>query len=296
MMNAVFTIDVEDWFHILDVDSAPCTAEWHRMPSRVERNFCSLLDLLSEAGAECTCFFLGWIAEHYPQLVIEARQRGHEIASHSYEHRLVYSMTPRQFRADALKAREVIEQIAGTSVRGYRAPGFSVTEATPWFHDELLATGYAYDASVFPAARGHGGMKHAGKLPQIRAKSDDGHELVEFPQSVVTILGSAVCLFGGGYLRLAPWPVIRAMGNRVLDHGGPLIFYIHPRDIDPDQPRLAMPLYRRFKTYVNLDSTEEKLRLVLHHFQMMSFETLIERSHSQVPDGPRAQPVTVGET
>jgi polysaccharide deacetylase family protein (PEP-CTERM system associated) len=295
-MKSVFTIDVEDWFHILDIDSSPSMAEWDFMPSRVETNFLRLLDLLSESGGQCTCFFLGWVANKYPQLVKEARKRGHEIASHGYEHRLVYSMTATEFREDILKARDIIEQIAGINVLGYRAPGFSVTKATPWFYDELLAGGYSYDASVFPATRGHGGMKDAYRLPQVVATTNDGRTLIEFPQSVVSLLGRHVCFFGGGYLRLAPCSIIRAMGKRVADQGGPLIFYIHPRDIDPYQPRLAMSAGRRFKAYVNLRSTEEKLRFVLRHFSMMSFQALLAGERAAIPDIPVTRSAAVGRT
>jgi polysaccharide deacetylase family protein (PEP-CTERM system associated) len=295
-MKSVFTIDVEDWFHILDIDSSPSMAEWDFMPSRVETNFLRLLDLLSESGGQCTCFFLGWVANKYPQLVKEARKRGHEIASHGYEHRLVYSMTATEFREDILKARDIIEQIAGINVLGYRAPGFSVTKATPWFYDELLAGGYSYDASVFPATRGHGGMKDAYRLPQAVATTNDGRTLIEFPQSVVSLLGRRVCFFGGGYLRLAPCSIIRAMGKRVADQGGPLIFYIHPRDIDPYQPRLAMSAGRRFKAYVNLRSTEEKLRFVLRHFSMMSFQALLAGERAAIPDIPVTRSAAVGRT
>jgi polysaccharide deacetylase family protein (PEP-CTERM system associated) len=274
-MTTVFSVDVEDWFHILNVQG-PDMSMWATLPSRVECNFMRMLDLMSESNARSTCFFLGWIAERYPHLVREAQKRGHEIASHGYAHRLVYLMSASDFRADALRAREVIEQTAGTPVLGYRAPGFSVTEKTPWFYDELLAAGYSYDASVFPAVRGHGGMKSARRAPhRITTAANQERSLIEFPQSVVEVLGKRLCFFGGGYLRLTPWPVIRAMGSRALRHSSPLIFYIHPRDIDPDQPRLPMSASRRFKTYVNLKSTESKLRSVLRHFPTTSFEAFL---------------------
>ena len=155
--QCIFSVDVEDWFHILDVPRAPDVASWSGLPSRVEANFRRLLDLFSAQGRYVTCFFLGWIAERFPHLVREAVARGHEIASHGYAHRLAYRMTRSEFRADALRSRLLLEDISGTPVIGYRAAGFSSTEATPWFFAELSASGYLYDSSVFPARRGHGG-------------------------------------------------------------------------------------------------------------------------------------------
>lgn len=292
--KSIFSVDVEDWFHILDVQ-APDISEWSALPSRVERNFMRLLDLMSDSDARSTCFFLGWIAERYPHLVREAQQRGHEIASHSYAHRLVYTMSSHEFRTDALRARTIIEQIAGTAVRGYRAPGFSVTDRTPWFYEELLAAGYIYDASVFPAGRGHGGMRSAPRMPHVISSATSGLSLVELPQSVVDVLGKGVCLFGGGYLRVTPWPVIRSMGSRLLRQGSPLIFYVHPRDIDPDQPRLPMSPSRKFKSYVNLKSTDSKLRALLQHFSTTSFEELLNQSVlSATPTGPTTKVIMAG--
>src|SRR5882672_782469 len=158
-MQSIFSIDVEDWYHILDVPSAPAMSEWDGLPARVETNFLRMLDLLGETGSHATCFFIGHIAQRFPHLVREAKARGHEIASHSYAHQLVYTMTPAEFLEDASRSRKVLEDISGGSVQGFRASGFSVTEGTPWFFEKLVEAGYAYDSSTFPAARGHGGMK-----------------------------------------------------------------------------------------------------------------------------------------
>ncbi len=180
--ESVFSVDVEDWFHILDIPSAPPIAEWDSLPSRVESNFRRLLDIFSRKRVRVTCFFLGWIAERYPHLVKEAASRGHEIASHGYAHRLVYEMTAGEFREDALRSRLLLEDIGGRPVRGYRSAGFSTTERTPWFFEELAAAGYSYDSSVFPVRHGHGGMHGAPRTPHVDTSGQSG--IVEFPISV----------------------------------------------------------------------------------------------------------------
>ncbi|UCE86575.1 MAG: polysaccharide deacetylase family protein [Deltaproteobacteria bacterium] len=269
-MSCILSIDVEDWFHILDVDSTPDLAHWEELPSRVERNFTRLLDLLDAKRVPATCFFLGWVADRFPHLVLEADRRGHEIASHGYAHTLVYRMTPEAFYQDARRARELLEKIVGRPVAGYRAPGFSVTEQTPWFFQKLHEAGYRYSSSVFPAARGHGGLR-ANRLEPY-AVACDGAAITEVPITVRRVLGKRICFFGGGYLRLFPYRVIRDMTRSLLAEGRPVVFYVHPREIDPDQPRLAMGPARRFKSYVNLRTTEDKLRRLLDEFEFTTFE------------------------
>ena len=165
MQNFIFSVDVEDWFHILDVPSAPPLTEWSRLPSHVEKNFSCLLDLFSEHKVQVTCFVLGWVGEKFPHLVKEAVARGHEIASHGYAHRLVYEQSRDEFLEDVRRARLLLEDVAGTAVVGYRAPGFSTTTETPWFFDALAEAGYEYDSSIFPAPRGHGGIPEGRRDP-----------------------------------------------------------------------------------------------------------------------------------
>lgn len=270
--KVVLTIDVEDWFHILDLPESPDLSQLERLPSRVERNFRKLLALMDERNAKATCFFLGWVAERYPHLVREAVASGHEIASHGFTHTLVYSMSPKEFHQDALRTRLLLEDISGKAVYGFRAPGFSVTPAIPWFFQELEAAGYRYDSSVFPAARGHGGWKDAKTYPHLSLGTE---ALIEFPITTVTILGRRLCAFGGGYLRLLPAWLVVYVGRTVLESGGPLIFYVHPREIDPEHPRLPMGLRRRFKSYVNLDTTARKLQRLLSEFELTSFQQLL---------------------
>jgi len=271
--KSVFTVDVEDWFHILDIPSSPPAAQWAFLPSRVEKNFFRLLDLFSEKRVHVTCFFLGWIADHFPHLVQEAVRRGHEVASHGYAHRLVNTMRRQEFREDAVRAKKLLEDIGGRPVLGYRAPGFSLTRETSWLFDELIAAGYLYDSSLFPAPRGHGGDPSFSRTPAVWG--DSNRSLVEFPITVTDWGGRAVCLFGGGYLRFFPYSVIRREANKVLSTGQPVIFYVHPREIDPTHPRLPMNAYRHFKSYFNLNSTLPKVLRILDDFRFSTFRDLL---------------------
>jgi polysaccharide deacetylase family protein (PEP-CTERM system associated) len=271
--RSIFSVDVEDWFHILDLPSTPPLSAWPALPSRVESNFFRLLDLFSAHRAHVTCFFLGWVGERFPDLVREAAARGHEIASHGYAHRLVYEMTRREFVEDATHARRLLEDIAGCPVIGYRSAGFSVTAETQWFFDALAESGYLYDSSVFPAPRGHGGLRRSRREPHRLVTGNSS--ILEFPISVADLAGKAICFFGGGYLRIFPYALIRRMGRRVLAEGRPVIFYIHPREIDPGHPRLPMSLPRRFKSYVNLKSTEDKVTRILRDFPLTTFRDFV---------------------
>ncbi len=272
--GSILSIDVEDWFHILEIPGAPDFASWASLPSRVEANTNRLFDLLDQYGVKATCFFLGWIGEHYPRLVKEAVARGHEVASHGYAHRLVYRLSRQEFVEDALRTRRLLEDLAGCPVNGYRGAGFSVTESVDWFFDGLAEAGYVYDSSVFPAACGHGGIQAHRREPH--AVVCNSGRILEFPITVADVFGKRVCFFGGGYLRLFPYPLVRRMARRVLAEGRPVIYYVHPREIDSAAPRLPMPLARRFKSYVNIRTTEAKLKRLMGEFSPITFRDYIQ--------------------
>lgn len=245
--KSVFSIDVEDWFHILDTPGSPPLAEWDALPSRLEKSLLALLDILSERRVRATCFFLGWVGTRYPDLVIEAKRQGHEIGPYGYAHPLAYQMTARQFLEDARKSKAVLEDLIGAPVIGYRAHGGpSIREYGP--HPILTPSG-----SVF-----------------------------EFPVTVVDLLGIPFCIFGGGYLRITPYFIIRRMARRVLAEGRPVVYYIHPRDLDPSQPRLPMGPLRRFKSYVNLDGTHRKIARITEDAEFTTF--------AEYPAGSGGQP------
>ena len=273
MSACVFTVDVEDWFHILDVPSTPPLEQWPGLQSDVERNTRRMLDLFREKQVKCTLFFLAWVAERWPHLVREALADGHEVASHGYAHELVYTIPRERFAADIRKAKDIIEQAGGSKVLGYRCPGFSVTVETPWFFDEVRAAGYVYDSSVFPGSRGHGGLPNAKPVPHM---VHTGHgDLVEFPISLGSMLGKPMYFFGGGYLRFFPFALIRNRVKAVLAEDRPVLFYLHPREIDPAQPRLPMSAKRNFMTYVGMKTTEPKMRRLFDEFKFTRFVDLL---------------------
>lgn len=272
--RAIFSIDVEDWFHILDTPATPDISQWDSMDLTVEKNFIKLLDIIQEKDIKVSCFFLGWIAQKKPDLVKEALNRGHEIGSHGYSHTLVYKMDQNEFYQDVKKSKDVLEDITGSEISGYRAPGWSVTEDTPWYFDSLIKAGFKYSSSIFPANRAHGGMKSGSLVPY--AVNRDGGQIIEFPMTMAKQFGKPVCFFGGGYLRLFPYFLIKRKAYQVLKENRPLIFYTHPREIDPDHPRLNMNLKRTFKSYVNLKSTRGKITRILDDFQFMTFQQYID--------------------
>jgi polysaccharide deacetylase family protein (PEP-CTERM system associated) len=274
-VQSIFSIDVEDWFNLSGTGLEPPPSEWDRLESRLERNLHGLLELLAESGSTATCFVIGYFAKRFPHLVREAVAAGHEIASHGYFHRLVYELSPTEFYDDALTTRKLLEDISGHPVRGFRAPAFSVTERTPWFFDKLMEAGYRYDSSVFPAPHQTGGLPSDRFAPH--GINTSAGMLLEFPITVVRVCGNPMCFFGGGYLRLFPYGLIRTMGRRALSEDRPIVFYIHPREIDPDQPRMPLSRRRKFTCYVNLRSTRGKIQRILRDFTVTSFDRYISQ-------------------
>ena len=276
-MLSCLTIDVEDWFHILDSPAVPLINSWESLESRVERNVEKLLQLLDSQSVKATFFWLGWIAERQKNLVRRCMEAGHEIASHGYAHVLAYEVGPDGFKEDILRAKNIIEDITGEPVRGFRAPGFGITKKAPWAFDIISESGYQYDSSVFPAEHGHGGLSDS-PLGLYFIETHKGH-LLEIPMSIIEIFRYRTSLFGGGYLRLANKPMIKWGIDRLRSAGQPLIVYIHPREIDPEHPRLPLSLLRQFKCYVNLKSTMPKLKWLC---KQNSFCTLLEMVESYI--------------
>lgn len=268
------TVDVEDWFHILDSPAVPGLERWAFLESRVERNLEKLLLLLDRFSVKVTFFWLGWVAERNIKLVRMCRQAGHEIASHGYAHVLAYKVGPNAFKYDILRAKIILEDIIGEPVRGFRAPGFGITTKAPWAFDIIEETGYQYDSSVFPASHGHGGISDS-PLGIYFIETHKGH-LLEVPMSIVQILGRKTSLFGGGYLRLANKLMIKWGINKLKTTGQPLIVYIHPREIDPDHPRLPLSLKRRFKSYINLKTTLPKLEWLCKNYSFCTILDMVE--------------------
>ncbi len=286
MRSCVFSIDVEDWFHILDLPSTPKLEEWSALQSDVAKNTRRMLAIFRQHDVRCTLFFLGWVAERWPGLVKEAAADGHEIASHGYAHELVYTISEQAFFDDIRKAKDLIEQASGVQVKGYRCPGFSVTEGMPWFFDRVREAGYLYDSSVWPGSRGHGGLPGAMELPHIITTKHG--DLTEFPISLVRTLRRQMYFFGGGYLRFFPYPLIKRKVEQVLAEDRAVVFYLHPREIDPQQPRLPMGAKRRFMTYVGLRTTEDKMHTLFRDFTFTTFADLL-----QAPTAHRGGPAGI---
>jgi len=276
-----FSCELEDWFHILGSDKVPRIDQWSALPLCAERNIERLLELLEANEARGTFFCLGWMAERMPHVVRRCQQAGHEIGSHGYAHVLAYEAGPRGFLEDIARAKKVLEDLTGEEVVGFRAPGFSIKEDNRWVFDVVAEAGYRYDASVFPTSHGHGGLRDVALSPYQEGA------LVEIPMSAVSILGRRTCFFGGGYLRLAPLPLIRWGVNQLQRAGRPLIVYIHPREIDPSHPRLPLPLLRRFKCYVNLNSTMPKLKWLCEHYRFTTMKTIAAQVMPGMKEKPR---------
>jgi polysaccharide deacetylase family protein (PEP-CTERM system associated) len=228
------------------------------------------MGLLEASGSNATFFVLGWVAKTYPNLVREIASRGFDVASHGYGHVLVHQLSPDEFREDLKRSMGAIGEATGQAVKGYRAAGFSITPAVPWAFDILAEEGIEYDASIFPGRHGHGGYPIENRSPFL-LETRQGHSLMEFPVAAVDIAGKCLSFGGGGYFRLLPGWMTRRLVQRMNGKDIPATLYLHPREIDPDQPRLMdLPPIRRFKYYVNLSSTERKLRALLQKFHFTS--------------------------
>jgi polysaccharide deacetylase family protein (PEP-CTERM system associated) len=270
-LNA-FCVDLEEWFHICGVStdySDPAT--WNRAPSYVVRDTEVLMRLLDETGSRGTFMTVGWIAERHPELIRRLADAGHEIGCHSYYHRLVYSLTPEQFDEDTGRCVTLLRELSGQPVRVFRAPGFSMKRECFWAYPILRKHGIDVDASIVPAKRDHGGVAGFTRDPfLLHTVAGDVRCM---PVSVMKLAGRTVPFSGGGYLRLFPQSLIHAGYRQNHRQGRPAMAYIHPREINPTQPRLKLPRLKYFKYYVNLRSTEDKLRRCLREF---SFTTLSE--------------------
>ncbi len=267
----VFSIDVEDYFHVEAFSDVVSRDRWDQYPSRVEENTRRLLDLLGEFQVTATFFVLGWVAERSPALVRDIAAAGHEVASHSYWHRLIYDLSPEEFRKDTLRAKDAVEQATGRPVFGYRAPSFSIDRRCLWALSILAECGFRYDASIFPIHHDIYGMPDAPFAP-FRVGTPAG-EILEFPATTFRILGHRRWpVGGGGYLRILPFWYTRLGLKRAAGEGLPLIVYVHPWEADPDQPRLGGRLRSRLRHYTNLDKTCVRLRALLGGGGFSSFE------------------------
>lgn len=284
----IFTVDVEEHFQVNAFEQLLDREAWPRQPSRVVRNTKAILDLLEATGASATFFVLGWVAERQPTLVREIIARGHEVASHGYWHRRVTQLTRTEFRDDVRRAKCVLEDIGDRAVLGYRAPSFSIVPGGEWAFDILLEEGYLYDSSIFPIRRRGYGYPGAPVAPC--AIDRPSGTLLEFPLTTLRVMDVCLPACGGAYFRHFPYAVIRRAFETAADNRTPGVFYIHPWEIDPEQPRLPVDLVTRLRHYGGLTRTQDRLRRFLGEFSFASVETHLR--HLAQPPG-RFTPISV---
>jgi len=265
MINAL-SVDVEDWFQVTAFEKVIDREDWDACESRVTSNVHKILDILSAKGVRATFFVLGWIAERFPQLVVSIWERGHEISTHGYDHKLIQQQTKEEFAQDVAKAIRVLEAIVGEKVVGYRAPSYSIVPETLWAWELLSAQGIRYDSSIFPIKHDRYGVPGLPRYP-FTITLDNDRELVEFPLSTVRILGKNIPIAGGGYLRLYPYWFVKWAVRRINRGGHPVIFYLHPWEIDPFQPKQEVSFFEKLRHYSNIWATESKIKALIRDFQ-----------------------------
>ena len=276
------TVDVEDYFQVSAFNRTVARSRWEDLPSRVTANTERLLHLLAEHDVRATFFVLGWVAERHPSLVALIADLGHEIASHGYSHRLVYEQTQRGFREDVRRAKDVIENAGGQRVEGYRAPSFSITSRTLWALDILIEEGYRYDASIFPIRHDRYGIPGSPRHPYVLTRERGA--LVEVPGSTARLGPVNLPVAGGGYFRILPYGWTRWGIARLNEREHrPAVFYLHPWEIDPDQPRLHASWLSRFRHYRHLDQTEPRLRRLLADFRFAPLRQVLDEAELDSP-------------
>ena len=264
MVNAM-TVDVEDYFQVSAFEGHIARESWDRLACRVPGNLAQILDLFDRHGVRATFFTLGWIAERYPDWVRELTREGHEVASHGYGHARVTSLSPRAFRRDVAHTKGLLEDITGEPVKGYRAPSYSICENSRWALDVLEEEGHLYSSSVYPVRHDHYGMPDAPRHPFRPAARG---RLLEVPVATVPLPGRTLPCGGGGFFRLYPYPFSRWALRRINGREGRAgVFYFHPWEIDPGQPRVeGLPLRTRIRHYLNLGRMETRLERLLEDF------------------------------
>ncbi len=275
------SIDVEDYFHPEAIAPHMGRDTWNSMPTRVVESTHRVLDLLGEHRACATFFVLGWVAERFPELVREIHARGHEIACHSYWHRLIYQLSPEEFREDTLRAKDTIESLTGVRVLGYRAPSFSVTRDSMWALEILSELGFAYDSSIFPIRHDFYGIPdHPRFYCQYQQKA--GGSLAEFPMSTFRFASMNLPFGGGAYLRIFPYEYTRRAFRRINEgERRPVIVYFHPWELDPGQPRLKVPLKSRLRQYTNLSGMRDRVARLLKNFEFVPLYRLLEQENGK---------------
>ena len=270
------SVDVEDWFQVGAFENVIAREAWDSLPLRVTDNVLRVLDLFAEADVKATFFTLGWVAQRNPDLMRRIADAGHEVASHGWDHGRVHTLDRASFAADISRARKVLEDITGLPVTGYRAPSFSIDHRTPWAYLELAEQGYAYSSSVAPVAHDHYGWREA---PRFAFNPLPWHPLVEIPVTTAMLGGRRVAAGGGGFFRVLPYAFSRWAIRQVnRQDRRPAVFYFHPWEIDPDQPRVPdAPMHSKLRHYTNLERMAGKLKELVHEFAWGRMDALAHR-------------------
>ena len=264
MLNAL-SVDIEDWFHVGAFEKTIRREDWDGLQCRVEGNTDAVLNLFAAADVKATFFTLGWVASRYPALMRRITDAGHEVASHGWDHIRVFTMTPNQFADDLVRTRKTLEDTSGVQVIGYRAPSFSIDKRTPWAHQVLANAGYTYSSSVAPVVHDHYGWPEA---PRFAFRPVTGSDLIELPVTTAKFAGRTLAAGGGGFFRLLPYGFSQWAFKQVNSAGEPGIFYFHPWEIDPGQPRVPdAPLRSKIRHYTNLDVMAAKLNRIMAAFE-----------------------------
>jgi len=266
-MKNLLSIDLEDWYHFIGDPAAPCFEEWANCASRVEETTDILLEIVD--GLSITFFVLGYIADRHPGLIKRISSLGHEIACHGYRHEFVFEMGPEGFRKDIARTKALLEDLTGETCLGYRASGFSIRKQDLWALEIIKEEGFMYDSSIFPGVRTAGGIAGFYRYPQVlRLKAG---ELVELPVSTSRLLGVTTAFCGGGFFRFFPGWYIHKHIKKINQAQQPAVVYIHPRDIDPDQPRMKLKFLNRFIYYYGLRKAKEKFIHLVKEFEWGGF-------------------------
>lgn len=277
------SVDVEDWFQVGAFENTIDRADWDGIASRVENNVAQILDLFAEANVQATFFSLGWVARRHPNLMRRIAEAGHEIASHGFDHARVFTLDRKQFADDIRVAREILEDCSGTQVIGYRAPSFSIDHRTPWAFEELAEQGYVYSSSVAPVAHDHYGWPDA---PRFAFRPLPSSSLIEVPVTTAMLGGKRVAAGGGGFFRVLPYSFSRWAIQQVNSRERkPAVFYFHPWEVDPEQPRMSdAPMRSRLRHYTNLDKMAAKLRRLLSDFRWGRMDKVVQAEIVQQQD------------
>lgn len=273
IQNAM-TVDVEDYYQVAAFSKNIARSDWDKMESRVVRNTEHILQIFDDYAVKATFFVLGWVARREPGLVRNIVNQGHEIASHGYSHQLIYTQTPELFKEETIRSKRLLEDISGKVVNGYRAASYSITKKSLWALDILAEAGFKYDSSIFPVHHDNYGIPGSATEPYV-INSQNGRKIIEYPLSTYKVFGQMLPVAGGGYFRLYPYWLSRHFYKNINKNKKPFVFYMHPWEIDPNQPRIKASWFSEFRHYNNLEKSETRLARLISEFSFSTMKNIL---------------------